>query len=124
MGQLFVCVLGIMFVVTYGTNGENDGIGTTKEIETCSVLANRLLDMEKGMYFISQNIQDLKVDHKKDIGKIKAAIDTQNEINVQQKEEIVKQKIEIDNLKSEHRFEMDTLKDENTCKQGKPGSTI
>ena len=50
MGQLVVCVIGIMFVVTYGTVGEKDGIDTIKEIETCSVLANRLLDMEKGMY--------------------------------------------------------------------------
>ena len=89
----------------------NDGIGTIKEIETCSVLANRLRDMEKGMHFIGQNIQDLKVDHKKEIGKMKAAIDTQNEKIVRQREEIVKQKIEIDNLKLEHRFEMDTLKD-------------
>ena len=111
MGQLFICVLGIMFVVTYGTNGEKDGIGTTKEIETCSVLANRLRDLEKGMFFISQNIQDRKVEHKKEIGKMKAAIDTQNELNVRQREEIVKKKIEIDNLKLEHRFEMDTLKD-------------
>ena len=104
MGQLFVCVLGITLVVAYGTNGEKDGIGTIKEIETCSVLANRLRDLEKGMDFIRQNIQDLKVDHKKEIGKMKAAIDTQNEKIVRQREEIVKQKIE-------HRFEMDTLKD-------------
>ena len=65
MGQLFVCVLGILLVVTYCTVGENDGIGTIKEVETCSVLANRLRDMEKGMYLINQNIHDQNVKHEK-----------------------------------------------------------
>ena len=125
MGQLFVCVLGIIFVVTYGTVGEKDGIGTTKEVETCSVLANRLRDMEKGMYLIRQNIHDQNVKHKEEIDKVKTAIDLQNEINARQreeivkqnveiakqKEEIVKQNIEIDNLKLEHRLEMDKLTD-------------
>ena len=76
--------LVMLIVVFYGTGGEGNEMDITKETATCSVLANRLHDLERGMLLYSQHFQ-----------------------------EIDKLKEEIDSLKLEHRSEIDALKDNN-----------
>ena len=80
-----------LIVVFYGTGGDRNEMGITKETATCSVLANRLHDLERGMRLNSQHFQE---------------IDTL-------KEEVDSLKDEIDSLKLEHRFEIDALKQNN-----------
>ena len=84
-----VGTLVILMFVFYGTGGDRNEIGITKDTETSSVLANRLRDLEKSMHLNSQCSQ-----------------------------EIDKLKEEIDSLKTEHRYEMDSSRMEiNKMKQ-------
>ena len=81
----------MQIVVFYGISGEGNEMGITEDIETISVLANRLRNLEKGMRLNSQHFQE--------IDKLKEEIDSLKD--------------EIDNLKLEHRFEIDALNDNN-----------
>ena len=58
MVQDLIGTLLILIGVLNGTVGERNEMGITKEVETCSVLANRLRDLEKGMRLNSQRLQD------------------------------------------------------------------
>ena len=71
MVQDLIGTLLILIGVLNGTVGEWNEMGIIKEVETCSVLANRLHDLEKGMRLNSQRLQDeidsLKLEHKFEI---------------------------------------------------------
>ena len=83
--------LVMLIVVFYGTGGEGNEMGITKETATCSVLANRLHNLERGMRLNSQHFQEIDT--------LKEGVDSLKD--------------EIESLKLEHRFEIDVLKDNN-----------
>ena len=58
MVQDLIGTLLLLIGVLNGTVGERNETGIAKEVETCSVLANRLRDLEKGMRLNSQRLQD------------------------------------------------------------------
>ena len=111
MVQDLIGTLLILTGVLNGTVGERNEMGITKEVETCSVLANRLHDLEKGMRLNSQRLQD--------------EIDSLKFENDNSRIEINKLKFENDNSRMEInklKFENDNSRKEiNQLKQGLMG---